>query len=65
MLTWLLLGYLALSVLTSLFVYGAYVAAGRADSIQLPALESQMPTVIERQRMAPQVTTEKLSLSAL
>lgn len=63
MLTWLLYGYLALSMLTFLFVYAAYVAAARADGVQ------EQPTtkliVSHRPTHTLSIPAEALSLSTV
>lgn len=63
MLTWLLYGYLAVSMLTFLFVYAAYIAAARADGVQ------EQPTtklaVSHRPTHTLSMSAETLSLSTV
>lgn len=63
MLTWLLYGYFAVSMLTLLFVYAASVVAARADG----TAEQPMPkqTIQQRPTTAMAMPVETLSLSTI
>lgn len=63
MLTWLLFGYLAVSMLTSLFIYASYVAAARADAAQEHTLT---PAIVPHHPTKPiPLPVETLSLSTI
>ncbi len=65
MITWIILGYLAVSLVTSLLLYGAYVVAARADqleqSTETPYLVLDYPVSKEQQTL---VTSQQLVLNA-
>lgn len=63
MLTWLLYGYLAISMLTLLFVYAASVVAARADGRQAQPLTKL--AVPQRPTNTMSMPVETLSLSTI
>lgn len=63
MLTWLLCGYLAVSMITSLFVYAAYIAAAKADGAQEQPMTK--PTLSQRPTNTMPMPVEALSLSTI
>ena len=63
MLTWLLCGYAAVSILTFLFVYAAYIVAARADGVQ--EQPTSKLTVSHRPTSTLSMPAETLSLSTI
>lgn len=63
MLTWLLGGYVAVSMLTFIFIYATYVAAARADLVQEQGVTSS--PVPQRPTKSVSLPVDTLSLSTI
>ncbi len=65
MITWIILGYLAVSLVTSLFIYAAYIVAARSDELEQSTF-TEYPLLtypVNNEQSAPAVTPQ-LVLSA-
>jgi|GEM_PF-2983299 len=65
MITWIILGYLAASLVTSLFIYAAYIVAARADRVEEGIFTEQpLPHYQASNEQSSHATAPQLALSA-